>query len=226
MLTTLLESRATRTRSVSAHLLSVGLHTALIGGAIAATQQAAAILEPRVADPPARYVRTVEAPPPAPKQPTVTAPQLKGFKVLEALIKIPDALPPINLMAAITDPNLFTGIGLPGGRPDGTETAISTGDLTADQVERPAHLVAGTGRPVYPAALRSAGVAGDVRVQFVIDTTGRADMRSITILSSTHPRFSDAVITALSKARFAPAEFGGRRVRQIVQMPFLFSLER
>jgi protein TonB len=38
--------------------------------------------------------------------------------------------------------------------------------------------------------------------------------------------FEDAVRVALRRMRFIPAEVGGRRVRQLVQMPFVFTLAR
>jgi protein TonB len=98
-------------------------------------------------------------------------------------------------------------------------------DLTADQVDLIARLLPGSGRPAYPETLRNAGLGGTVDVQFVIDTTGRADMRSLTILHSTHPRFTEAVNRAIAKARFSPAEVAGRKVRQVVRMPFVFSIK-
>ena len=62
--------------------------------------------------------------------------------------------------------------------------------------------------------------------QFVVDTTGRADMSTLRILQSDHQLFSDAVRQVLPKLRFIPAEVGGTKVRQLVQQPFRFGLSR
>ena len=67
-------------------------------------------------------------------------------------------------------------------------------------------------------------VQGVVIGKFVIDTTGLADMRSFEVLRSDHEGFTTAVREALPAMRFHPAEVGGRRVKQLVQMPFSFSI--
>jgi protein TonB len=91
------------------------------------------------------------------------------------------------------------------------------------QVERQALPLAGNPAPVYPPMLRSANVEGEVLAQFVVDTTGAVDMTTFRILKSTHDLFTSAVKALLPNLRFSPAEVGGRRVRQLVQMPFQFN---
>lgn len=86
--------------------------------------------------------------------------------------------------------------------------------------------VPGNRAPQYPAALEIAGIPGRVLVQFVIDTAGRVETATLAVLSSTNPLFTAAVQKALPLWRFFPAEVGGRRVRQIVQIPILFSVPR
>ena len=98
---------------------------------------------------------------------------------------------------------------------------------TVDQVDVPAavaaeHPVA----PVYPDALLSAAIPGRVVVEFVVDTTGRADMSTFGTVSTTHPSFTDAVRRAIAAARFTPAMLGGRRVLQLVQLPFSFTVPK
>jgi len=80
--------------------------------------------------------------------------------------------------------------------------------------------------PRYPAGLRAAGVSGEVLAQFVVDTAGRAEPSSFKVLKSDHGEFSEAVRATLPLTEFTPAEIGGRRVRQLVQMPYQFSVER
>lgn len=78
--------------------------------------------------------------------------------------------------------------------------------------------------PRYPADLRAARIEGRVIARFVVDTTGRVIRGSVTVEASTHPAFSDAVIEALSRSRFTPAELRGRKVQQLVSQPFVFVL--
>jgi Gram-negative bacterial TonB protein C-terminal len=90
------------------------------------------------------------------------------------------------------------------------------------EVERPV----GPGRdnpaPPYPVDLRDAGVSGQVLMQFVVDTTGRAELPSIRVLSYSRPEFARSVRAVLPYYRFVPALVGRRLVRQIVQQPFEF----
>jgi protein TonB len=72
--------------------------------------------------------------------------------------------------------------------------------------------------------LRSANVEGEVIAQFVVDTNGRADMSTFKVIKSSHDLFTAAVKNALQNYRFYPAEIGGRKVKQLVQEPFQFTL--
>jgi len=63
-----------------------------------------------------------------------------------------------------------------------------------------------------------------VLARFVVDTTGRVRMESVIVDVSPHAAFSDAVVDALRRARFQPAEYRGRKVAQLVSQPFLFVL--
>ena len=74
--------------------------------------------------------------------------------------------------------------------------------------------------------LKSANVEGEVLAQFVVDTTGRADMSTFKVLKSSHELFTTAVRNVLPQMRFYPAEIGGRKVKQMVQQPFTFALTK
>ena len=74
--------------------------------------------------------------------------------------------------------------------------------------------------------LRQAGVEGEVLAQFVVDTTGSAENGSLKILKSSHDLFVQSVKNALPHMRFIPAEVGGRKVKQLVQQPFTFSITK
>ena len=78
--------------------------------------------------------------------------------------------------------------------------------------------------PRYPESLRSASIDGRVLIEFLVDTTGRVDMRSVRVISSTHDLFTKAVTDALPSFRFKPAEINGHRIAARAQMPFEFQL--
>ena len=94
------------------------------------------------------------------------------------------------------------------------------------QVEKQVQFVKDSPQPQYPASLKSANIEGEVLAQFVVDTTGRADIVTFKVLKSSHSGFTQAVRDALPSMRFTPAEIGGRKVPQIVQNPFMFSLTK
>jgi protein TonB len=101
-----------------------------------------------------------------------------------------------------------------------------TGDNihTRQTVERAVVARRDNPQPEFPGALRAAGVEGSVLVQFVVDTTGRVESHSISILKATHPQFGDAVRRWLGRTRYSAAEFEGKRVRQLVQQEVGFTL--
>lgn len=98
-----------------------------------------------------------------------------------------------------------------------------SGPWTTETVDQPVRLLHHPA-PVYPAALRAAGLAGLVEVEFVVDTAGRVEPDSWRVLSTSHDLFGLAARQALLRARFEPAMAGGRKVRQLVRQPLRFQL--
>jgi TonB family protein len=96
--------------------------------------------------------------------------------------------------------------------------------LLAAEVDQPAHYVSGSAEPIYPDSLWRAHVVGHVLAQFVVDTAGAVEAATITIVASTHPAFAAAVRAVVPMARFEPAMAAGHPARQLVQLPFNFSL--
>ncbi|HTD60735.1 MAG TPA: TonB family protein [Gemmatimonadaceae bacterium] len=92
------------------------------------------------------------------------------------------------------------------------------------QVKRGATLIHGTRVPEYPESLRSNNMGGVAWARFVVDSTGRVDTHSITIVSSTHPQISQAIQSGLKETRFQPAQIDGRNVAEVVDMEFRFFL--
>ena len=104
----------------------------------------------------------------------------------------------------------------------------STGEQTyfEFQVEKPARHAPGSAVPRYPPELKAAGVEGEVIAQFVVDTLGAPALTTFRVLKSSHGEFAESVKTALPGMRFVPAELRGRKVRQLVQQPFVFAIEK
>jgi len=92
------------------------------------------------------------------------------------------------------------------------------------QVEQAVTVAEGNPRPRFPDVLRAANIEGEVLAQFVADTFGMADMRTFKVLKSSHDLFTNAVRTVLPTMKFNPALVGGKKVKQLVQMPFQFNL--
>jgi len=94
------------------------------------------------------------------------------------------------------------------------------------QVEQAVTAAPGNRGPRYPDELRKSGVEGEVLAQFIVDNEGHADMNSFKVLKSNHDLFTAAVMSVLPDMKFNAAQVGGRAVKQLVQMPFQFSLTK
>ena len=104
----------------------------------------------------------------------------------------------------------------------------STGEQTyfEFQVEKPVRQAPGSAVPRYPPELKATGVEGEVVVQFVVDTLGAPALTTFRVLKSSHGEFTEAVKAALPGMTFVPAELRGRKVRQLVQQPFVFAIQK
>lgn len=235
MFENLIETKPKKPKTLQTAILSVALHSLLIGAAVYGTLEAKEAIEKPRAEKVEFVEMKKEEPPPPEQQPepppeiVAAPPPPKGFQVLTAPIKIPDVLPEIDLTKKVTDEADFSGKGVAGGIAKGVVggTAINTDQTFFEfQVEKQVAPAPGSGGPRYPDMLRSANVEGDVLMQFVVDTTGRVDMSTLKVLKSSHDLFTNAVRQFLSGARYYPAEIGGRKVKQLVQQPFNFALLR
>src|SRR5215208_6517616 len=231
MLETLLESRMKRERSIRGAIVSVAAHTALIATAVYAT----AIARVPPSKPP-DVLHTVYFPP----RPTVAplaAASTRATKRVDArrLAFAPPDLsvvlqpPSIDMTDVVSRPDDFIPGGIRGSRSDGNPTSGASSDgglFRSDQVEKQVSLVPGSAAPRYPEVLRSSGIEGKVIALFVVNEDGSVDGGSIRFLHSDNRLFEDAARMALRRMRFVAAEVGGRKVRQLVQMPFVFTLSR
>jgi TonB family protein len=80
-------------------------------------------------------------------------------------------------------------------------------------------------KPQYPVAMQRRQLEARFAVYFVVDTSGRVDPGSVELPLVSHEEFTNAVLDALEKWRFEPAEVGGHRVRERVKQPFYFRLQ-
>jgi len=94
------------------------------------------------------------------------------------------------------------------------------------RIEKPATIKPGQPAPRFPDEMRQQGIEGEVIAQFVVDTTGSVIPSTIKFVKATNDVFRDVVRDALPALQFSPAEVGGRRVKQMLTMPFNFSLSK
>jgi len=199
--------------------------------------------------PPPKKVEAPKPKPKAPEPPKIKAPELpkvetpappKGFQVVPTPVNVPTKIPTIDLSKAITNENDFSGKGVAGGTANGvkggTGDADSKGKEAGEakpeehgpymefQVEKPVEKIGGEA-PEYPSQLKDNGVEGSVIAQFVVNESGRYEPGTLKILSSSNPAFSAAVKEALPRMKFSAAQIGGKKVQQLVQMPFQFHLQ-
>jgi len=229
MLDMLLESKAKRERSRAGVALSAAAHTALIGAALYATAQAHP--EPPK---PFEIIRPVYFPPAVHAAPSQTSPPNSSRVPVRQIHFVPPkidiSVPTVEIPSTLTRATDFSRGALTGPTDDERAHGGLEGGVNAlflpEQVEKQVSLAPGSKPPRYPESLRTAGVEGRVMALFVVSDRGLVEEGSIRILRSDNPLFDDAVRSALGRMRFSPAESGGKKVRQLVQMPFLFTLSR
>ena len=242
----LLESKkdTKKGRSASGTIFSIILHVAIIFLAVFATARAGARKHERVKAENVKFVAVKKAEPPkikAPELPKVETPAPpKGFQVVPPPVSVPTNLPAIDLSKVATNESDFSGKGVAGGKSNGVEGGTGKeGDTGKEagakeenhgpymefQVEKPVEKIGGDS-PEYPSALRESGVEGQVLAQFVVNESGRAEMGTLKILNSSNPQFTAAVKNALPRMKFSAAQIGGKKVQQLVQMPFQFHLSK
>jgi periplasmic protein TonB len=229
----LIESERRSQKSLGGTFVSVALHASLITIAVYASANAGEVKPttpvvteitffPRQPVETARKHEGSSQPRPKTKAAPPRAAQL-GFSP-----HISDSLPSIDSPAVAPAESLFSGRGSAGAS-NGVDSSSGSGTgepMLASQVEKPAVPREGNPIPKYPSLLESSRVEGQVLVQFVVDTLGRIDMRSFTVLESTNELFAQSLQATLPRWRFYPAEAGGRKVKQMVQLPLKFIAPR
>jgi hypothetical protein len=103
----------------------------------------------------------------------------------------------------------------PGDCPEALRRAEAKPDLFVDRLPSP-HATAASALPLKsaPAAVRRAKYV-DVRISVIIDTIGKPNMKSFTVLNTTHPWLADSFRSAVAKWSFDPAMVAGCKVPRV-----------
>lgn len=148
----------------------------------------------------------------------------------------------MDLAQPALDPRNFAGKGVEGGVAWGVvggtaavEAAVPPPELPGGQAVylatledvrfEPARLVS-LPTPRYPRTMELLGLSGRVVMQFIIDTVGRVEYRSMQVLQSTHRDFEEVARESVSRAVFRPAHIGEVPVRQLTTQPISFIATR
>ncbi len=231
MLNVLLESRARRQRRSGGAMLSVAVHLAIIAavavGTVTATP-APKLDKPKAVifvQPITKRARVVSESAVIRAQRGPVLPPNIVVRDVEVPRIVPRGLPPIDVThGQAADTIIIGGARSEGGLAGAVGNVFDSGTNGGNEwntSEVLMHIVTAA-KPRYPESLRSAGIDGRVLVEFAVDTTGRVDLATVKILSSTHDLFTRAVKDALPAMRFRPAEAGGKHVTALAQMPFEF----
>jgi protein TonB len=236
MLSVLLESRAPRTRRIGGTVTSTVVHAGVIAAAIAITVPQPGRANDGPSDmPPPIYIAMPERP--APVAHAAPRPRSETQAPLPAPLPGPVLQfngPDVPVIRDIVPTRIATtpqefGSGLPAGGTIGAPPGLGApagGVIEERFVDRSPRLLGSPMPPTFPQALRQLGRAGRVLVQFVVDTTGRAEMDGFKVMEATDAQFAESVRAALPRYRFSPGEAAGRKVRTLVQLPFDFTLVR
>jgi len=229
----LIESEHRTQKSVRSTFVSVAVHACVITLAVYASANATEVVAKSRPDTVTVFYPKTATTSETPRRSTADAPTKPTPAPPPVLRKpidftgIPKELPPVDPATTIIDDGTLFGTTPKGdGGVPGTGLTGNVGDsgepFLAAQVEKPALARNGNPSPKYPSLLEQSRVEGTVLVQFVVDTLGSADMRTFRVLDATNDLFAESTRATLAKWRFYPAEAGGRKVKQIVQLPLRF----
>ena len=225
------ESARQRSRSFKGTAVSTILHSALIGGAVLGTgaidqtvvvegeRVVPLIFQPR----PPESIATPPEHPPIPSIATNVPPLIPAATQLT--YQVADHLPPIDTRIGTMSEELFA-LTLRVASVATLSPPESAAPLIASEVDKEIEPFKSNPSPRYPAMLMRAGVEGVVHVRFVVDTLGRVERESIVFSRSDNVLFEREVRDVLARSRFSAAEAAGRKVRQLAEQPFVFSIRR
>jgi protein TonB len=241
------EARRRRVWSAGTVTVSLAAHVLVLAGAAYASLHASP-------PPPPREVVTDLGPlPPAPppiKDPPQEQPREQPrqpstpgtFIEVHTPVTVPDKIPAVDPTLAPlprqddgADGKGGDHIGPPNGQPgtgsaevpdDGLpEGVVDMSDLAEIPSLQNAIEVQRVLQRSYPPLLREAGVMGEARLQFIINTDGRVEATSVQVVGATNQQFGDAAKRAVEHFRFKPASMMGEPVRVLITIPIRFTLQ-
>ena len=102
----------------------------------------------------------------------------------------------------------------PGDCAEALRRAAATPGLAVDRIPSPIVAKPAALQKVPRTALRKNGSA-DVKIDVLIDTLGRPDMKTFTVVAASHPWLVTNVKSVIAKWKFSPAELAGCRVPRV-----------
>jgi TonB family protein len=224
MFEVLVESGAQPAQAIGSRLTSVLVHAGLVALAAVGVRSVA----------PAQPIKPVAVPIDIYVAPRQTAtPRADGGGGVPGTIFGPPPAVPIDASTVI--PPVTVPLAAVSAAPTAKEVArrqLRTGEgtagpdldapvLLAGEVDEPVAVLV-PARLIYPPRMAAAGITGEVRVEFVVDTGGRCEPGSIRVISSTDPAFEASARAAICDANYRPAHVRGEAVRQLVHQKVAF----
>jgi protein TonB len=230
MFENLIESKSKTFRSGKQAVTSLLVHLGLGYAAVTATAGAVETMKAILQDTTMVFLKAPEPPPPKEEAPPPDAivsanPPPLGFQTVMPPTEIPKDIPPVNLNERFNAAD-FSGKGVEGGIATGI--LGGTGPVTGEtflqtEVDEPVEIIRRV-QPRYPPVLQSAGVAGNVEAQWVVDTLGHAEAATWKVIRSTNRAFEEPAREAIMKSLYKPARIKGQAVRQLVQQRVTFTI--
>lgn len=210
---------------ITSSAFSFAVHTGLIFAAVIGTMKENVATTHATVD---AQMTFVVSPPEdeTPRPDRLDRPPPRTPRTITAPIEVPTGIPPVDLSETFDpafDVSLFTTVesvftGLEAGlKADPARVhSIETIDEPPERISSP---------PLeYPRMMQQAGIEGLVTVQAIVDTTGRAERESITVVTSTNSTFEGAAKRLIARSLFRPGRVAGTPVRVMIQITVHFTL--
>ncbi|UCD24020.1 MAG: energy transducer TonB [Gemmatimonadota bacterium] len=168
--------------------------------------------------------RTLPLPPP----PAAMDLKIQGFQTSVAPISVPDEIPQADPNTSF-DPRDFSGVGVEGEQFSGI-FGDGSGEYDPNRIwpssalpGEPPRLLASPPL-IYPPWMQNLGIEGYVVLQFVIDTAGKVEPKTLRVMSATHEDFIEPATRIVLESLYIPARVRGKPVRVLTQIRVNFNL--
>jgi len=198
------------------------------GGTLFADRLFPSDAEPIKKEEPKMTIELIEMPQLEPEEPDQPPEQQEEVKIdftPPMQMDVPQIVTDTSFVQQIQPPppeNLKPSAGIiviPGNRDTGQFRGMEVFDISKLDQQPQARFQA---RPQYPFEMRRAGIAGEVVVDFIVDSNG--DVQNAYAISSSQREFEAAAVQAVMKWKFRAGRKGGRNVNTHMQVPIVFTL--